>query len=111
VTNAAKRKGDEAELVAARVLSDLTGYPVRRMLGAGRLDDVGDLDGIPDTVIQVACHPSDPLRAVWEKPLGAEAQRRNAGVGYAATMVWLPRRGFRVVLTPEQFAAYVQATT
>ena len=52
-------------------------YSVRRRLGAGRLDDVGDLDGVPDSVIQVA-HWSDTLRAVWEKPLGAEQQRINA---------------------------------
>jgi len=111
MTSSSKRKGDERELMAARVLSDLTGHHVRRALGAGRLDDCGDMVGIPDTVIQVADWPSDPLRAIWEKPFGAEQQRRNAGVGYAATMVWLPRRGFRVVLTPEQYAAYVQATT
>lgn len=110
MTSPAKRKGDERELMAARVLSDLTGYPVRRALGAGRLDDCGDMVGIPDTVIQVADW-KDVLRAIWEKPFGAEQQRANAGAGYAATMVWLPRRGFRVVLTPEQYAAYVQATT
>jgi hypothetical protein len=110
MSNPAKAKGDEAERIAARVLSDVTGYTVRRKLGAGRTDDEGDLDGIPDTVIQVASW-KDTLRAVWEKPFGAETQRINAGAGYAATLVWLPRRGFRVVMTPEQFAAYVQATT
>jgi hypothetical protein len=109
MTSASKAKGDRAEREAAALAAALTGYPVRRRLGAGRADDTGDLDGIPDHVVQVADW-KDALRAVWEKPLGAEAQRGNAAAGYAATFVWLPRRGFRVVLTPEQWAAYVQAT-
>ena len=109
MANPSKRKGDVKELEAAALLSSLTGFSVRRKLGAGRLDDTGDIDGVPDTVIQVADW-KDVLRAIWEKPLGAEQQRINAGAGHAATMVWLPRRGFRVVMTPEQFAAYVQAT-
>ena len=33
MTNAAKRRGDEAEQVAAAVLSDLLGFPVRRKPG------------------------------------------------------------------------------
>lgn len=109
MTSSQKRKGDVNELQAAALLAELTGFPVRRKLGAGRLDDTGDLDGIPDVVVQVAAW-KDTLRACWEKPLGAETQRQNAGAGYAATMVKLPRRGWRVVMTPEQFAAFVQAT-
>jgi hypothetical protein len=109
MSNPNKAKGDARERQAAALLADLTGYPVRRRLGAGRADDTGDLDGIPDTVVQVAAW-KDALRAVWEKPEGAERQRANAAAGYAATLVWLPRRGWRVVLTPEQYAAYIQAT-
>ena len=109
MTGSAKRKGSRAELAAAQLISDLTGHRVRRMLGEGRTDDVGDLAGVPDTTIQVADW-ADVARAVWEKPIGAEQQRINAGVGYTATFVWLPRRGFRVALTPEQWAAYSAAT-
>jgi hypothetical protein len=43
--NPSKRKGDQAEREAASLLSDLLGTVVRRKLGAGRLDDCGDLDG------------------------------------------------------------------
>jgi len=110
VTNNAKAKGDAREREAAALISDLTGERVKRLLGAGRKDDVGDIR-VGDSVIQVADWPSDPLRAVWEKPLGAEQQRINAGVGYAASFIWLPRRGFRVVMTPEQWNAYHFATT
>ncbi|MCP9819831.1 hypothetical protein KBZ18_10035 [Synechococcus sp. Cruz-9H2] len=104
-----KRKGDAAELEAARLLSELTGLPVRRKLGAGRLDDTGDLDGIPRTVLQVA-NWSDRLRAVREKPLAAELQRLNDGADFAAALVrFRGKVGYRVVMTPEQFAALVIA--
>jgi hypothetical protein len=45
-----------------------------RKFGAGRHDDVGDLDGLPETVVQVAAW-SDVLRAVREKLIDAERQR------------------------------------
>lgn len=110
MSNPQKQRGDRAEREAATLIAALTGYPARRKLGAGRADDTGDID-VPgaDVVVQVADW-KDALRACWEKPLGAEQQRLNARAGYAATFVWLPRRGFRVVLTPEQWAAYLQAT-
>jgi hypothetical protein len=103
MTTPQKRKGDRAELEAAALLADLTGYPVRRKLGAGRQDDTGDLHGVPDTTIQVADW-SDALRAVREKPVGAERQREAAGTTFAGTMVRLRGGVWRVVLTPEQFA-------
>lgn len=112
MANSAKAKGDSAEREAAQLLSDLTGYPVRRKLGAGRTDDEGDLEGVPDTVLQVA-NWADPARACREKPLGAELQRRNAGATHAATLVRF--RGvrsealrWRVVLTLEQYATLLR---
>ena len=110
MTNPQKSKGDRAELECATLIADLTGYPVRRKLGAGRLDDTGDLDGVPDHVIQV-CNWANVTAAVSQKPDGAEAQRVNAGAGYAATFVRIRGGTWRVVLTPEQWCAYVQATT
>lgn len=47
MSNPLKRKGDAAELEAARIIHDLLGFPARRKLGAGRLDDTGDIDGCP----------------------------------------------------------------
>jgi hypothetical protein len=76
--------------------------PARRALGAGRKDDVGDIHGVPDTVIQVADW-KDALRAVREKPLEADAQARNGEI--VATFVRLRGGTYRVVQTPEQWAA------
>ena len=107
MTGSAKRKGDDAEREAAAVLSDLLGFPVRRKLGAGRFDDVGDLDGLSDTVIQVAAW-ADALRAVRVKPVAAELQRDAAGATFAATMVRMRGGLWRVALTPEQFATWAR---
>ena len=109
MTNSAKAKGDAAEREAAALLSELLGVPVRRMLGAGRSDDVGDLDGVPNCAIQVASWKNTAAAAI-QKPLGAEAQRQNAEVDHAATMVRFRGGTWRMVLTPEQWAALIRIT-
>lgn len=105
MANTAKRKGDAAELEVQGILRDLLGVPARRKLGAGRLDDMGDIDGVPLTVVQVA-NWKDALRAVREKPLECEQQRRRAGEPFCATFVRLRGGEYRVVMTPEQFATF-----
>lgn len=107
MTGAQKRKGDAAEREAAALLHDLTGYPVRRKLGAGRTDDEGDLEGIPDTVVQVA-NWADVLRAVRQKPVEAEQQRANAGVPFVVTLVRMRGGEWRAVLTLEQMATWMR---
>jgi len=104
VTNSSKAKGDRAELEVQGLLRDLLGVPARRALGAGRADDVGDIHGVPNTVIQVV-NRQDISRAIREKLPEAERQRERAGVDFAATFVRRRGGGFVVVLTPEQFAA------
>jgi len=107
VTSPQKRKGDAAELEIARILHDLTGWPVRRKLGAGRTDDEGDLEGIPDTVVQVA-NWADVNRAIRQKPVEAEQQRHNAGATFAVTLIRLRGGMWRAVLTPEQLATLLR---
>jgi hypothetical protein len=104
--NPSKAKGDKAEREVEGILRDLLGVPARRALGAGRKDDMGDIVGVPLTVIQVANKPSDTLRAIREKPLECERQRRQAGEPFAATFVRLRGGEYRVVMTPEQFATW-----
>lgn len=112
MTGAAKRKGDIGEREAAQLLSDLLGYPVRRKLGAGRLDDEGDLDGLPDTTVQVCSRSTDVVAVgVVRKPLEVGQQSRNAGTTFAATMLRVRGGIWRVVLTPEQFATLWREAT
>lgn len=101
MANSSKRRGDRAERELCGLLSDLTGYNVRRALGAGRKEDVGDAFGLPGAVIQIADW-KDVVRAVREKPLEAEYQRENAGVDLAWTYVRLRGGVWRAVQTPEQ---------
>lgn len=103
MTNSSKAKGDRAELEVQGLLRDLLGVPARRALGAGRQDDVGDMHGVPDTVVSVANY-ADLDRAVREKLPDLERQRANADAYFAA--MFCRRRGgsYVVVMTPEQFA-------
>jgi hypothetical protein len=105
--NRAKAKGDRAELEVQGLIRDLTGYPARRKLGAGRLDDMGDIDGVPDTVIQVVSY-KDIARAIREKLPECEAQQALARATFGATFVRRPGGEYAVVLSVEQWAAYVR---
>ena len=104
MTNSRKRKGDAAEREAAELISGLLNIDARRALGAGRQDDVGDIHGVPGHAIQVASW-ADTSAAAIQKPKGAEQQRINAGAPHAATFVRFRGGSWRVVLTPEQWAA------
>lgn len=107
VTNSAKDRGDRAEREVQGLLRDLLGVPARRKLGAGRLDDMGDIDGVNDTVIQVASY-TDIARAIREKVPECEAQQARAGATFGATFVRRPGGKYVVVLSPEQWATYVR---
>ena len=103
MTGPSKRKGDNAEREAAAVLNDLLGISTRRMLGAGRLDDIGDLD-VPDTTVQVA-NWANVARAVREKPLECEVQQARAGATFGVSMIRLRGGVWRFVSTADQWTS------
>jgi hypothetical protein len=109
MANPQKAKGDRAELEAAELLTNLLGVPVRRKLGAGRIDDTGDLDGVPGHVVQVA-NWADTAAAARVKPSEAEQQRVHAQVDHAATLVRFRGGTWRIVLTLEQWRRYFKCT-
>lgn len=108
MANPSKRKGDAAEREIAGLLEDLTGYQVRRKLGAGRQDDEGDLEapGL-DVTIQV-CDWQNIAAAVRQKPVECEQQALNAGTALGMTFVRLRGGQWRGVLTLEQAAAWIR---
>jgi len=110
MTNTAKAKGDRAELEVQELLRDMLGIPARRKLGAGRADDMGDIDGVPDTCIQVANY-TDVTRALREKVDPCAVQQERMGATFGATFI--RRRGGRylVAMTPDQFAALWREAT
>ena len=111
MTNPSKDKGDEAEREAARLLADLTGWPVRRKLGAGRTDDTGDLDGIPDSVCQVKNYPRDITRAVRECLDELPQQQDNAAAPYAFGLVRRPGGRWFAVLDLDNLCALLREAT
>jgi hypothetical protein len=111
VANPSKRKGDWSELEIAKILAALTGWPVRRKLGAGRMDDTGDLDGIPDTVAQVKNRPADVLRAVRETLDELPTQQANAGATFGVGFIRRPGGRWFAIQTLEQWATYARETT
>lgn len=102
MANASKRKGDKAELEIQGLFRDWLGVPARRSLGAGRKDDMGDITGIPNLVVQVANY-QDIVRAIREKVPECERQQIEAGRPFGATFV--RRRGgeYVVVMSVPQF--------
>ena len=108
--NSQKNKGDKAEREAAELLSERLPWKVRRKLGAGRMDDVGDLEinGCPECVIQVADW-ADKSKACLQKPREVEMQRWNAKAKYAASMIRWRGGHWRMVMTVDQFARLITA--
>lgn len=105
MANPSKKKGDRAELEVQALLREHLGVPARRALGAGRKDDMGDITGVPNTVVQV-CNWANVTRAVREKPLECEAQQVRAWeMPFGATFVRLRGGDYRVVLTVDQWCA------
>tara|TARA_R100001463_G_scaffold2890_2_gene11962 strand:+ start:1670 stop:1990 length:321 start_codon:yes stop_codon:yes gene_type:complete len=105
--NPQKNKGDKAEREAAEILSDALNIEVKRNLSAGIPGDVGDLYGVPNTVVQVADWQNKSA-ACLVKPREVEKQRKNAGVDHAMTMVRFRGKNWRVVMTVEQFASLIK---
>lgn len=108
MSSPSKRKGDKAELEVQTIIRDQLGIFARRALGAGRKDDVGDIHGIPDTVIQVVNRPGDLSRAIREKLPDLERQMENAGATHGA--VFARRRGgdYVVVMTPAMWCNLIR---
>jgi hypothetical protein len=103
MTNPQKRKGDAAELEVQRMFRDHLGImSARRMLGAGRTDDVGDIAGVPDLTIQVAAW-ANVATAVRVKPVECEQQQARAGTNHGCTFLRLRGGLWRVVQTEQQF--------
>lgn len=107
MANPAKNKGSKAERDAAALIQELTGWPARRKLGAGRQDDQGDIEGVPDTTIQVANYKAI-ARALAEKVPASEKQQARAGTTFGCSFIRRPGGGFYVVMSPEQWATYAR---
>jgi hypothetical protein len=103
MSHPSKRKGDKAELEAARILAEHLGLPIRRKLGAGRLDDEGDLEGLPDFTIEVKNY-ANVTTGVAAGLADSTREQANAGTTHGAAMIRRPGGRWFVALTVDQFA-------
>ncbi len=110
MSNAAKRKGDAAEREIAKILSDHLGLAVRRKLGAGRSDDEGDIDGVPDTTVQVK-NFADITRAIRLGLDDLAAQQRNASTTHGVLFVRRPGGRWIAVMEVEQWCTLWREAT
>ncbi len=107
---ACKDKGSRAEREVAAILETLTGRIVRRTL-AGHADDIGDLNGLDDTTIEVK-NLASMADGINEGLRELVKEQANAGTTFGVCFV--RRRGGQYVacMTPEQFATlWREATT
>lgn len=73
MTSPQRRKGSLFELGIVKYLRD-HGFPfAERAYGAGRPDDVGDIDGIPGWCLEAKCHKTLEL-ARWADEAAREAE-------------------------------------
>lgn len=104
MANRGKNKGDYAEREVQELLRHLLGNPkIRRALGAGRHDDVGDIDGVSNTCIQVAWR-ENLVPTIQAKLKEVEHQRKNRRVRFSAVFIRKNRYPWFVVMSPEQWA-------
>jgi len=87
MTSPQKIKGSAYEREVAKALTE-DGIPAERAYGAGRPDDVGDISGIREWVIECKNHAKFSLPQ-WLAE--AEVERQNAKKKYGA--VFIKRRG------------------
>jgi len=102
MSHPSKVKGDRAEREAAIILADRLGLPVRRKLGAGRTDDTGDLDGLPDLTIEVKNY-RDLAAAIRDGLDDAEREQTNAGTPFGAAMIRRPGGRWFIAMSIDQF--------
>lgn len=110
MTNTRKARGDRAELEIAKLLHELTGDPVRRKLGAGRMDDEGDLEGLTDTTAQIKNY-RDITRALREALNDLPTQQANAGTTFGVAFIRRPGGRWFAAMDLEQFATWYREAT
>jgi len=110
VANSNKRKGDRAERELATLLTVLLHKPMRRTLGAGRKDDIGDIDGIDDIVIQVK-HWQDITAAITQGIGQLARQQGNKKATHGVLFIKHRKHGWLAVTTITEWAGNERTRT
>jgi Holliday junction resolvase len=110
MSHPSKRKGDAAERELATLLADRLGIDCRRMLGAGRADDIGDLHGLDNWTAEVKNYANLAV-GINEGLTDLEREQANAGTTFGVCFV--RRRGGRwiAVMDLDAWCAVYRETT
>lgn len=102
-----KNKGDKAERELAALISDQLGVEIRRKLGAGRTDDEGDLEGLPQWTIECknVANLADALR---EGVDDSTREQRNARTPFGVAFIRVRGGRWYAVQSVEQWATVVR---
>ncbi len=108
--NRSRRKGASAEVEVAHLIADLSGYHCLRTRTPGAAADVGDIAGLPNTVVEVKNRASIAEAIAEGLP---QAQAASERTGWRWPTVWVRRPGGRYVvcMTPETFLALHREAT
>ena len=96
-------KGPMREREVAAMFNEAGWTKARRALGAGRKDDVGDIDGIPHLCVQVAGRKTGLAAVIDEKLPASELQRGHRGTPFTSLFVRMDRKPWIIVLSPKSF--------
>lgn len=107
--NRALERGKRAEREVVALIAEYSGWTVRRRL-AGRGDDCGDLEGLPNCTIQVKSYV-DITRALREALEELPGQQAIAGTKFAAAFIRRPGGRYVAVLEPHQFLDLLREAT
>lgn len=110
MTSPSKRKGDAAEREIAKILSDQLGVTVRRKLGAGRMDDEGDIEGLADTCVEIKNY-RDIARGLNEGLADSVREQANAGTMHGVAFIRRPGGRWFAALTVEQYCTLWREAT
>jgi hypothetical protein len=107
--NPSLERGKRAEREVTLLLAEHGGWVTRRRL-AGRSDDVGDLEGLPDCTVQVKSY-ADITRGLREAIDELPGQVERAGTRFGAAFIRRPGARYVVVMDVPMFCSLLREAT
>lgn len=103
-------KGDRGEREVVKLIHDLSGHPAHRLRTPGHQADMGDIGGVPNTVVEVKWW-TDPIAAIRQALPQAQRASERSGDDWPTAWVRLHGGKWVVVMEPETFFALHREAT
>lgn len=109
--NSAVERGKRGEREIARIIEDLSGWRVRRRLQQGRVDDAGDLEGLPGPTTAQVKNYRDIARGLREAMAALPTQQAIAGSRYGVCFLRRPGGKWVACMDVSQFIELLREAT